>query len=150
MKEIQLSQGKIALVDDEDYERVNKYKWYYKKRNENYGAARSNLVGYMHRFILNTTIEIDYINGNPLDNRKTNLRLCSHAENMCNMSKHTDNKSGYKGVFWSKRSNKYQVQIMVRGKKIHLGLFTDLQEAAKAYNIAALEYFNKFSKLNKL
>ncbi len=121
MKEIQLSQGKIAVVDDEDYEYINQWKWSYLSSGY---AVRSlwSLLGsktiLMHRIIANTPIgmDTDHINGNRLDNRKSNLRVCTHAENTRNIPMHKDNKIGYKGV--QKHGKSWRARILVNGKQI--------------------------------
>jgi hypothetical protein len=153
MREIKLTQGKVAMVDDECFEIVNKYHWYYHKVSENYGAARSSLgrrgpSEAMHRLVMGAAKgqEVDHINGNPLDNRKSNLRFVTHAQNQKNMGKGVRNKSGYKGVSWHKRAKKWQVFV----NSTYLGLFSDLEEATKAYNIKALELFGEFARLNKI
>ena len=103
MREVQLTQGKIALIDDEDYELISKYKWHYSKSSINYGRAMAQPTKHgkairMHRLIMQALdhLEVDHINNNPLDNRRSNLRLVTHAQNQKNMQKSIRNKSGYK------------------------------------------------------
>ena len=91
----------------------------------------------------------DHKNNQPLDNRKENLRLCTNQENAFNSSKPRNNTSGAKGVSWNKRDRKYEAYISC-GKRRNLGMFTDLIEAAKAYNAAALELFGEFAKINDI
>lgn len=155
MIEIPLTQGKVALIDEEDFELVNNYKWHYNRKSHKYGFAvasggRRGLRIIMHRLITNAPpgFEVDHINGNPLDNRRNNLRIVTHSQNQKNMR--TSPKSGYKGVSWQKKAKKWQVHLMNNGKKYYLGLFCDIKEAAKAYNIAALEHFGEFAKLNDI
>jgi hypothetical protein len=149
MKLIPLTQGKNAIVDDADYEVVMKHKWHYNKSSTNYGLAKSNGIR-MHRFIVGAPkgTVIDHINNNPLDNRRSNLRVTTQANNQKNMSKHRDNKSGYKGVSWHSKTKKWQAHIRVEGKNIYLGLFADKKQAAKAYNIKALEHFGEYANIN--
>ena len=96
-----------------------------------------------HRIIMGATdskIQVDHINGNKLDNRKQNLRICTHEQNMWNRGPLKNNKSGYKGVGWSKREKKYQVVIQANNKQVWIGYFDDLKRAARAYDRAAIQY----------
>lgn len=95
-------------------------------------------------------METDHVNGNRLDNRRENLRICSKFDNMRNRGKQANNTAGYKGVFYSIRARRWRAQIRVKGKSIHLGLFDETVDAAKAYNIAALAYFGEFAHLNEI
>ena len=158
MKEIQLTQGKVALVDDEDFEYLNQWKWYVNKWNSGFYAVRNvrinkKYVGYvsMHRLLTNNEDKIlitDHINGNTLDNRKSNLRICNYSQNNSNRKIHINNKCGYKGVRFIIKSNKYQAGIWHNKKFYYLGLFTDPAQAGKAYNEAAIKYHGAFAKLN--
>jgi hypothetical protein len=152
LKLIELTQNKVAIVDDDDFELVNKYKWHYSKASKNYGRAKSTSGIAMHRLIMKAEKgqEIDHINGNTLDNRKTNLRFVTHFNNQKNMKKSIANKSGYKGVSWHNKAKKWQSHIMIANKNMYLGLFNDVKEAAKAYNIKAIEHFGEFAKLNEI
>ena len=152
MKEIKLTQGKVALIDDEDYEMVSKLKWYAMKTSNKFYVASSNNK-YLHRFIMNVTdsnIKVDHINGDTLDNRRSNLRLCSHRENIRNCVISKNNTIGYKGI-WIRndgRKKKYAAEITFNYKRIKLGSFYTLEEAAEAYNEAALKYHGEYSNLN--
>lgn len=159
MKEIILTQGQFALVDDEDFEEISKYKWSAAKDKERYVAHRNSLSSegngkrrtmLMHRVIMKAPKgkDVDHINRNTLDNRKENLRVCTHAENMRNQKVKYDGFTGFKGVVWNKRNQKYMGQIKFNGKRIHLGYSVDKQELARRYNIAAKKYFGKFALLN--
>lgn len=100
MKLIELTQGQKAIVDDDDYGRLSKSKWYAEKKYNNFYARRGLDDVLMHRIILKLTdskLKVDHINHNGLDNRKENLRVCTQRQNMCNKKKEKDNKSGYKG-----------------------------------------------------
>lgn len=163
MRRIPLTKGKFALVDDEDYNRIVKYKWLAKKGGNAYYAFRwacvkgpdfkikRRYIG-MHQLILNLPIseirEVDHMDGNGLNNQKSNLRDCSRSENMCNRSKLSNNTSGYKGVRWKKENNKWNSYIRKDNKVIHLGYFFCIIKAAKAYDIAAIKYHGEFARLN--
>lgn len=94
-------------------------------------------------------LSVDHINGNRSDNRCSNLRICTHAENMANMRGHKNSTSKFKGVSWSNTFKKWEVKICHKYKKMHLGLFNDEKEAAKAYNKKAIELRGNFAFLNK-
>lgn len=156
MKKIPLTQGKMALVDDSDYDwLVELGKWHYsslgyahKKSSKSEGQRSL----YMHRLILNPPNEkyTDHVNGNKLDNRKENLRVCDRHQNMYNMKTPSNNTSGYKGVFLSDSGKKWRSRIIFKHKKINLGTFDTPQQAALAYNKAAKVYAGVFAKLNKI
>lgn len=159
MKEIQLTQGKFALVDDGDFEFLNQWKWYVHPCLHTWYAYRNNEANWkkrktiMHRIIFEHIpigYQIDHINGNGLDNRRSNLRLCTCAQNQWNQSMRTDNTSGYRGVFWHKSSKCWTSSIRVHGKQIYLGLFKDKESAAVVYNEAALKYFGEFARVNEV
>ncbi len=160
MKKIPLTKGLVAIVDEDDYEILSHFKWYSVGHPGKYYAAyyggKNN--GYpqhirMHRVILNAPngIEVDHINGDRLDNRRINLRLGSRAENACNRGKfNVITHSRYKGVTFHKRDRIWQGTICTNGNHVHLGYFKSEQEAATAYNIAAITYHGKYAKLNKI
>ena len=160
MKEIPLTQGKVVLVDNEDYEMISKHNWSISHRNyvtrniftPMVKGKRKHWKVYMHRQIMKVNGEsiIDHINGNELDNRKTNLRICTQRENSYNSKISKNNTSGFKGVTWRKSRKKWVAQIMYKRKGYGLGYFTDKIEAAKAYNEAAKKYFGEFAKLNEV
>lgn len=161
MKEIQLTQGKVALVDDSDYKRVLSFgKWHYHKNGyaiiqksfkNIHGTWCVNVIR-MHRIILNAQDGqfVDHFNGDKLDNRKTNIRICTGIENRRNVGIRKNNKSGYKGVFFWKARNKFTAQIWFENKKIHIGVFKSIIDAARAYNEAAVKYHGEFANLNKI
>jgi len=152
MKKIQLTQGKYALVDNSDFEWLNQWKWHY--LNIGYAARRDYSNGgkyvYMHRLITGVpgTQQSDHINHNKLDNRRENLRLATKSQNMANTLPRKTNTSGFKGVSWDKSRNKWAVEITVNYKNIHLGRYTDIKQAAQAYNEAAQKHFGSFARLN--
>lgn len=160
MKEIQLTQGKVALVDDDMFDYLNQWKWFANLQNGKFYARtnipkingkRSSLL--MHRLILNlhnTKLQVDHLNHSTLDNRKCNLRACTQSENLQNCNIYSNNKSGYKGVSYSKTNKKWQVSIGVNKDKVYLGCFINLKDAARAYNAAAVKYHGEFANLNKI
>lgn len=153
MKEIRLTQGKTALVDDEDYVYLSQWKWHY---SHGY-AIRAEIVNnkqikiYMHRFVMSApkNVEIDHVNQNKLDNCKNNLRLATRKQNTFNVGKKSNNTSGYKGVSFQKNANKWAAYIEVDGRKVHLGLFYNPIEAAYAYDDAAKKHFGEFAATNE-
>ena len=117
MKKIKLTCGKYALVDNKDYESLNKFKWCFAANYYGYGgyAVRraDGKVVRMHRIIIDAKKkeEVDHINRNKLDNRRRNLRIVSHSENMYNISLYKNNTSGFRGICWDKRFNKWMVRM---------------------------------------
>lgn len=91
---------------------------------------------------------VDHINGDTLDNRRSNLRLCTVSGNNHNRMKSKNNTSGYKGVSWLKQNQKWRAYIKVNSKDKHLGCYLDKEDAARAYDKAAKEYFGEFARLN--
>ena len=95
-------------------------------------------------------LEVDHIDGNHLNNQKSNLRLATSSQNKMNRGPRKDNKSGYKGVSWHKQRNQWTARIMANGKYQHLGLFGNILDAVKTYNEAAIKYFGEFAWINKI
>ncbi len=156
MKKIELTRGKFTLVDDGNFSELNKHKWYLSANNgyarrDIYDSGSKSIVA-MHRIIVGAQDGqvVDHINGDTLDNRKENLRICTHAQNLQNSKMPNTNKSGYKGVCFHSNTGKWQANIMIGGKAKHLGLFNDKIDAARAYNDAAKENFGQFARLNTL
>lgn len=158
MKKIPLPHGLFAIVDDDDYQELSKYKWHF---NDGYAqrtvtrrknGIKVNKTIRMHRQILNAPPEkqVDHINRNRLDNRKANLRLCSGYENARNHGLRKDNTSGYVGVTYEKNNKKWVAKIRYRGERKHIGSFDCIHDAAKAYNEAALKYHGEYAFLNKI
>ena len=143
MKRISLTRGEFAIVDNEDFEWLNQWRWYcdaygYAIRKPYIrGTGRKHQKGLsirMHRLINKTPkgLETDHINRNTLDNRKINLRTVSSQQNKFNTNIRIDNTSGYKGVTWDKQTNKWMSQIGIDGKNIKLGRYFHLKEAIDA------------------
>ncbi len=159
IRQIILTRNKIALVDISDYEYLNQYKWQCSlqgyatrticiNRQPKKRSARKALL--MHREIIKCPIgmEIDHINGDKLDNRRCNLRICTRSQNQINNKKYQNCSSKYKGVSWHKTVNKWSSRIQYNSKCINIGVFTSEIDAALAYNAKATELFNDFAKLN--
>ena len=142
----------IATVDDCDFEWANQWKW----RSCGGYAVRAKKVGRgskcvaMHREMLSVPkgMEVDHINSYGLDNRRENLRICTTTENAKNRKINKNNTSGYKGVHWHKTANTWQVYLACNKKRIHIGHFTCLIKAAKAYDEAARKYHGEFANTN--
>ena len=153
MKIIKINRGLKTLVDDEDYEYLCKTKWHvdregYVRRSAIINGTRKTVL--IHRFILKAKkeISVDHINGNRLDNRKANLRLCTVSQNKMNVGKNKNNKSGYKGIWWDKVAKKWAAGIERNYKSKWLGYFLIKEDAARAYNKAAIEYHGEFANIN--
>jgi hypothetical protein len=157
MKRIPLSQGKFALVDDDDFEWLNQWKWRldlkggYAVRNVRMGKRIPRI--YMHKLILNPPkgLFTDHINHDKLDNRRSNLRMCTTSQNGANRLKQTKvSSSKFKGVTWHKRDGVWQVMLRKNGRAIFIGYFGNEEEAAMKYNEFAIKEFGEFAKLNEL
>jgi AP2-like factor (euAP2 lineage) len=155
MKEIKLSKkgknrGKyVALVDDEDFERVSQFNWHVQNV---YASRRIKINGVqkgqtMHQFLMNR-LWVDHKDGNGLNNQKDNLRFCTNQQNQQNQKRQKNTVSIYKGVVWNKRKKKWEAQIYISGKRKYLGLYKDEREAASKYDKAAKEHFGEFCNLN--
>ena len=160
MKEIKLTQNKVALVDDDMFEELNKYTWcatrsinskntFYAKRNK-HGGRKVRKGIHMHRVILNTPdgMETDHIDGNGLNNQRYNLRPCTRQQNNANRKPYPDMSSEFKGVNWRKDRDKWRAYIKMDRKYIHLGHFDSETDAAHAYDAKAIELFGQFARPN--
>lgn len=152
-KEIPLTRGMVALVDDEDYERVSEFKWCAQLRNGNFYAVRTergkNIQ--MHRFLTGfiSFLVVDHKNGNTLDNTRKNLRVCTSNQNKLNSKKRKDSAMKYKGIKFHKKGIKiYQAAIKMNGVTKSLGYYATPEEAARAYDAKARELFGEFARCN--
>ena len=152
--EIKIS-GYDVIIDDDDFEKViSAGKWH--KKNENgkiyfvHTISKSFKMLYLHRLICppEKGLFVDHINGNTLDNRKCNLRVCTHAENMKNQKRNSLNTSGYKGVSFNRQYQKWKASITTDGVRYFLGYFPNPETAYAEYCKAAEKYHGKFSRVN--
>lgn len=157
MKTIELTQGQVALVDDEDYEYLNQWNWhaqyspsmnsYYAVRDSSRKSGKRASIR-MNRVIMDvdSSFDVDHKNHNTLDNQKENLRICSKSQNMYNKNTYKNNSSGYKGV--SLHGKKWRAKITVNKNTINLGSYDTKEEAVIMYDNAAREYHGEFAKTN--
>lgn len=153
---VPLSGGGYALVDDNKYPLIEKYRWrIWRTGNQVYAKTAKmikskNIVLLMHRIIANAPqgMVVDHINGDGLDNRISNLRICSIKQNVRYSSKRKKATSPYKGVCWKSREGKWWANIIVDGHRKHLGYFNNEIDAAIAYDRAATIYFGEYARLN--
>ena len=158
MREIPLTKGKVALVDDEDYEDLVRFKWYtlphhrtfYAVREVTYDNWKTKKQIRMHSVILPplANLEPDHIDGNGLHNQKYNLRRCTSQQNRMNQRPQINTSSKYKGVHWDKQTSNWAAVIKVNQKSIRLGRFKKEKDAAHAYNLKAIECFGEFARPN--
>lgn len=158
MKEIELTNGKVALVDDDDYEKLILHKWQLYPYGSCYAVRKgSKRIGEprtvrMHREIMNAPkgIQVDHINGNGLDNRKSNLRFANTQQNAFNKEKRNINcTSKYKGVLQRKGSSTWIVRIKFNNRQFHLGSYKSETYAAAVYNVASRIMFGVYCRENQ-
>lgn len=156
MKTIPLTQGKVALVDDADYEAVSQFKWCALKIGRRFYAVRNvrrpdgKIANqYMHRFLMPGAPEVDHRDGDGLNNQRNNLRPATSQQNHQGFkSKAAGKTSKFRGVSWRKERQKWRGHIQVDGKFVHLGSFKNEEDAARAYDAAARKYFGEFASPN--
>lgn len=150
MKEILLTQGKRAIVDNEDFTRFGHLRWYAQRKasSRTFYASRALPGGgttTLHEEILGVS-GVDHRDGDGLNNRRANLRRASPLQNMWNRRKHKPGSSRFKGVIWEKGA--WRARITVKGRLRHLGRFVSETEAAFAYDSEAKKHFGEFARLN--
>lgn len=158
MKEIPLTQGQVALVDDEDFDNVSQYRWTAKKRSYDdvfYAWSRLGEVGtnnrvFLHAFLMGHRdgLQVDHIDRNGLNCQRHNLRWATVSQNHANKCRLRNNTSGYKGVWFDPNWGRWRAQIYINRTCIRLGGFPTAEAAAKAYDDAAREHFGEFSRVN--
>lgn len=155
--EIPLTQGQMALIDDEDFELVNQHNWHaaWNEHGKTFYAMTNTVrrdgtitTEYMHRLILGAKRgqHVDHIHHLTLDNRRSEIRLCNNAQNAHNSGPKFNNTSGYKGVCWHKHTKKWRARIRVSGKRIFLGYYLTPEAAHSAYCEAAHRLHGEFAR----
>lgn len=145
--------GRVALVDDEDYELVSRYRWYAIKSDDRYYACSSSLPGTypgrthirMHMLLTGNALT-DHKNGNGLDNQRENLRAATYTQNLMNQRVRSDSTTGYRGV--TREAHGWRAVVKANGVRKHLGYFSTPELAARAYDAAAVEMHGEFARLN--
>ncbi len=152
MKEIQLTKGRVALVDDEDFERLSQWSWSF---HGNYAHRKQKFDGktksiFMHRFILNYDGSgfIDHRDGNPLNNQKFNLRIGDTQNNAYNRGPNKNNPYGFKGIYWNPINKNWNAYCAANKKRKFLGVFHTPEDAARAYDKAAAVLHGEYARLN--
>lgn len=161
MKTIKLTQGYEAMVDDEDFEFLNQWKWHalkfkcgivYAVRTSNAFERKKGFPKniYLHRYLLDypKNFHVDHVDNNSLNNVRNNLRLVTQSQNQQNAKLSAKSTSKYKGVHYHKKDKRYRACIGFNRRKIQIGNFLTAIEAAKAYNEAAVKYFGSYARLN--
>ena len=167
MIEVQLTQGQVAIIDDEDSwvlelgswqalpewhkgKKTGKYYAVHRDRQGDGGKQRSLLL---HRAImqeqLSGDLEVDHVNGNRLDCRRSNLRVATRSQNACNRNVQSNSLSGVKGVCWDKSRSKWKAQLTIGGKHFQIGRFDTLDEAIEAYEEYSKIYHKEFARKEK-
>jgi len=151
-EQLPLSKGRVALVDDSDFDTLAQYAWHINGAGYAVGSVRVNGARkrvYLHRYLLDAQPGqiVDHIDGDPLNNTRANLRLVTRAQNQWNR-KAQQNASGYKGVSWHRLNQKYYARIQVHNRRHFLGYFETAQEAADAYDAAAQQWHGEHARDN--
>lgn len=151
MRHIPLSQGKFAIIDEADFPEISSYKWYFHqgravRKPKTIDKKRTGFI-WMHREIAKPDDDkvIDHINGNTLDNRRENLRICTRSQNQWNKSPRIKSFTRMKNIHWKKEKKRYAVRFQKFGKKIEFGYFKNLEEAIKVRNDAVLSVHEGFN-----
>lgn len=151
MRRLPLTQGQVALIDDVDWERVSQFRWHAVWVYNTYYAATTadGKRLYLHRFLTDAPkgMEVDHINGDGLDNRRENLRLCRHRDNLRNVRRTIPSRSGYRGVIPT-ASGKFAARCKHFGKLLYFGTFETAEEAARVRDIEVLRLHGEFAVLN--
>jgi len=146
--------GSAILFDELDYDLVSSRKWRVQKRSKKDGAQPAKVISgkspdivSLHDILMNPKqgFIVDHIDGNPLNNQRGNLRVCTQAENACNRKTYKNNKSSVKGIYWMPRQNAWAARITKSGKRLFLGYYKKLEDAAKAYKNAADNLHGEFA-----
>lgn len=158
MKEIKLTQGKVVLVDDSDYEWLSQKNWHAVKKDHSFYArthgrdeAGRKIKIYMHRLIMDAPkdMQVDHADADGLNNQRSNLRVCTKTQNSQNQRKQfRPTSSKYKGVIWFKRTGQWRAEICLNKKRSSLGYFSNEEDAAIAYDRAAMKLFGEFARTN--
>lgn len=153
--QIPLTKGMFAMIDEEDFELVSRYKWYARPvERTHYANSKSKKLIIMHRLIMDIndpSIQIDHRNRDGLDNRRSNLRIATNSQNTCNRAPYKNRSSIYKGVYFDKKAQKWACQIRpIGGKTKHVGYFISEIEAALRYNEVAIKYHGEFAYINQI
>lgn len=161
MKQIVLTQGRMTAVDDSDFDRLHKHRWFYAARHD--GRATGYAIRHirlsktrvkvvrLHREVIGDPphgMNIDHIDGDTLNNRRSNLRFATSSQNLANSPLRRDNITGAKGVHWHKGRQRYTASIGFNGKRIWLGAFGTVKQASRAYAEASIELYGSFSRVS--
>jgi hypothetical protein len=156
---VPLNHGYSALIDEADAARVLALRWrvfrnrpdgkLYARRTQRDASGKKTTL-YLHRFIMGAPddLQVDHANNDGLDNRRTNLRLATCSQNRCNTGLTRQNTTGYKGIYFDARLNKFEARIKANGRRVFIGLFDDAVAAAKRYDDYARELHGQFARLN--
>lgn len=158
--DIKLTQGKVCIVSPDDYLLVRGYRWYALKDKSGDYYAEANVpivrkgdkpkVIRINRFLIPGAEMVDHINGDTLDNRRSNIRGCTRSQNCINCKTNSKNISGVKGVHWHKQDRKWIARIKVNKKEVRLGAFDELSIAAMVRRQAEIKYYGEFARLPQL
>lgn len=159
MRELQLTKGEVALVDDDDFYWLNQWRWHsiaIKGKSYVFRSRKNNHLGlssraYLHRIVMRTedpNLVVDHIDGNPFNNQKCNLRVCTKLENGKNVTSHKGSSSKFLGVSWDKQRKKWSAQLTHKGKVVYSQRFESEEDAARAYDSKARVFHGTFANLN--